>query len=90
MCTFAARVAALHGGKPAARERAAWQHGIARDSGQKVDERAEPLNPRHGGVKRLLDAETVITGVVNVDAATLTAGTLKVVVNYIVDPSFEA
>jgi hypothetical protein len=35
-------------------------------------------------------AETIITGVVNVDAATLTAGTLKVVVNYIVDPNFSA
>ena len=33
-------------------------------------------------------AETVITGVVNTDAATFTAGVLKVVVNYIVDPDF--
>lgn len=33
-------------------------------------------------------AETTIIGTVNVDAATLTAGRLKVVVNYIVDPNF--
>lgn len=34
--------------------------------------------------------ETMVTGVVNVDAATLTAGTMKVVVLYIVDPNFSA
>lgn len=33
-------------------------------------------------------AETVITGVINTDAATLTAGRLKVVVFYVVDPDF--
>lgn len=44
---------------------------------------------QHPGFK-VFGAETVITGVVNVDAATLTAGTLKVVVNYIVDPNFSA
>ncbi len=44
---------------------------------------------QHPGFK-LFSAETVITGVVNVDAATLTAGTMKVVVNYIVDPTFSA
>lgn len=35
-------------------------------------------------------AETIITATVNTDAATFTAGTLKVVVNYIVDPDFSA
>jgi len=39
---------------------------------------------------KVFSAETVITGVVNTDAATFTAGTLKVVVNYIVDPNFAA
>ena|SRR3990167_7736908 len=33
-------------------------------------------------------AETTIIGTINVDAATLTAGQMKVVVNYIVDPNF--
>jgi hypothetical protein len=37
---------------------------------------------------KVFSAETVITGVVNTDAATLTAGRMKVVVNYIVDPNF--
>ena len=44
---------------------------------------------QHPGFKKF-SAETVITGVINVDAATLTAGTMKVVVNYIVDPNFAA
>lgn len=37
---------------------------------------------------KVFSAETVITGVVNVDAVSFTAGRLKVVVNYIIDPSF--
>lgn len=44
---------------------------------------------QHPGFKTFA-AETVITGVVNVDAATLTAGTMKVVVLYVVDPNFSA
>ena len=44
---------------------------------------------QHPGFKTFAE-ETVITGVVNVDAATLTAGTMKVVVLYIVDPNFSA
>jgi hypothetical protein len=35
-------------------------------------------------------AETTITGTIVTDAATLTAGYMKVVVNYIVDPNFSA
>lgn len=37
---------------------------------------------------KVFGAETVITATVNTDAATLTAGRFKVVVNYIVDPNF--
>jgi hypothetical protein len=44
---------------------------------------------QHPGFK-VFAKETVITAVVNVDAATFTAGTFKVIVNYIVDPSFAA
>ena len=44
---------------------------------------------QHPGFKTF-SATTTITGVINVDAATLTAGTMKVVVNYIVDPNFAA
>jgi hypothetical protein len=44
---------------------------------------------QHPGFKTFTK-ETTITGVINVDAATLTAGTMKVVVLYIVDPSFSA
>jgi hypothetical protein len=39
---------------------------------------------------KVFGAETVITGVINTDAATFTAGSMKVVVNYIVDPNFAA
>jgi len=42
---------------------------------------------QHPGFK-VFSAETMITGVINTDAATFTAGTMKVVVNYIVDPNF--
>ena len=44
---------------------------------------------QHPGFK-VFAAETVIIATINVDAATLTAGTMKVVVNYIVDPNFAA
>lgn len=39
---------------------------------------------------KVFGAETVITGTVNVDAVSFTAGRMKVVVNYIVDPNFAA
>lgn len=39
---------------------------------------------------KVFAATTTIIGTVNVDAATLTAGYMKVVVNYIVDPNFSA
>lgn len=44
---------------------------------------------QHPGFKTFA-AETTIIGTVNVDAATHTAGTIKVVVNFIVDPNFSA
>lgn len=44
---------------------------------------------QHPGFKTF-GAETTIIGTINVDAATLTAGTMKVVVLYIVDPDFSA
>lgn len=44
---------------------------------------------QHPGFKTFA-AETIITATVNVDAVSFTAGTLKVVVNYIVDPDFSA
>lgn len=44
---------------------------------------------QHPGFK-VFGATTTIIGTINVDAATLTAGTMKVVVNYIVDPAFSA